>query len=47
VIEARVGTTRYDRDAVASTCRARILETITLESNAENIRYTMEHGLVH
>jgi DNA-binding NarL/FixJ family response regulator len=30
-----------------STYRARILEKTTLKSNAEIIRYTLEHGLVH
>jgi len=30
-----------------STYRARILEKTTLKSNAEIIRYTVEHGLVH
>ncbi len=30
-----------------STYRARVLEKTTLRSNAEIIRYTLEHGLVH
>jgi len=30
-----------------STYRARVLEKTTLKSNAEIIRYTVEHGLVH
>jgi len=30
-----------------STYRARVLEKTTLKSNAEIIRYTLEHGLVH
>jgi len=30
-----------------STYRTRILEKTTLKSNAEIIRYTVEHGLVH